>query len=209
MQSRDSRKLGGNVVKVEVDRSRRVDLKELADELMLMKLDGALPGEAPARADVYPLTLMESAILIRAFSRWMQFAGPDGVFVEGYHGRSLDLLAEEEIFAPQSTLVQVEWGRPAKYWRFLYQGTEFQKLQRQKILGDSIAQFPSGPVAEVIAQNTTELVAAGEPAVTRISGFSPRGFLCYDRLFLPIANETGEIYRFVTVSNPVVRVLDV
>ena len=196
------------VVAVIGRRAPKPSLAALAEDLWLGKSENPSPKRAPALATFYPLQFMESRTLILAFHRWMEIAGSDGVFVEGEHGCSDDLPDREpEIFAEFSTLVAVDRNLSPSQWPFLALGPGHKELREQKIIGKRVGGYPDPELQRVINQSYLDQVARGEPSVCRISGESLRGLNVFDRLWLPIADQDSRIVRFVTVVEPLSRIL--
>lgn len=190
-------------------RQRAPSLKRLSQELVLLRSEDPSPFMAPALAYIYPLALMRSWTLVTGFHRWMELAGPDGVYVEGVHGNSDELpRTEPDLFPDHSLMIEVKPGMPPATWRFVFIGQGFVETQRKKFLGDTVGSYPSREVRLVISQNYLELIARRQPAVARIDGPTLRGWNCYDRLWLPICLPDGSVSRFVTVTEPIVRLLD-
>lgn len=179
---------------------RAVSLRSLSEELFVVRSENPSGVVAPPRCDYYPLQFMESYKLIEAFHRWMQIAGEDGIFVEGKHGRSDDLPSDEPvIFADMSAMIACDLNIDPSKWPFLYSGLGYRKRQDAKIFGKQIGGYPDPQMQRCINQSYLELIVRRQPAVMRLSAQVLPGLNVYDRLWLPIADSTGRIIRFICV----------
>lgn len=189
--------------------SRRIEsLKTLAEDLLVTRAESGSPINAPALATIYPLQYMESMTLITAFYRWMEIAGDDGVFVDGVHGRSEELPEREpDIFSAFSALIAIDLEQSPSAWPFLHLGSGLRQLQRARIIGEGVGGYPDPGLQRAINQSYLEQIARGGPSVCRISGVALAGVNLFDRLWLPIADRDGQIIRFASVTEPILRIL--
>lgn len=195
------------IVKLTGTRHAQRSLSDLAEDLVIYCSETPATMVAPPRCDFYPLEIMESKTLIFAFYRWTRICAPNGIFYEGVNGHSDELpYNEPEIFADFSALIECDEATNPSTWPFIYSGPAYVRRQEKKILGKRVGGFPDPAMQQCINQSYLELIARREPAVMRMSAVILPGVNIYDRLWLPIADGTGRISRFVCVVQPITSI---
>lgn len=158
------------------------------------------PG-APAMAAGYPLQQLGHPSLIRTFLRWMEIAGPRGVFRLGVDGTEETIWTEPDIKQPRTMMVIVDDGPPAE-WYFARHTPGFAYYSHERFKPRQVKDMPAPSIVDAICADYEKLLRYGRPAVSRISGIGPTGFTAYDRLWLPLVEPGSDtICRFVTSSH--------
>ena len=147
----------------------------------------------------YPLEHLSHPELIGAFVRWMEIAGPGGLFRLGIDGTEETIWSEPLIQRQRAMMVIVDDG-PAEDWYFARTSAGFSFFSHEKFRPRQIKDMPARSLVQVTCEDYAKLLRYGRPAVCRISGIGPFGHGTYDRLWLPIADQFGKICRFVTLA---------
>jgi len=135
--------------------------------------------------------------LVRTLEAWQAKAGPDGVFRTSRPTPLTDL-AGTEILGVRSMLVTMTGTQPES-WLIAFYGRTLVDVTAAQYLGRRFSDLP-GTITDASLTTLREVLPEQRPAVHRITGIINGRTLTYDRLVLPVADRTGPVSRFITVS---------
>jgi len=156
------------------------------------------PG-APACAVRYSIDAVTAPDLVDALTAWHRMAGPDGLFRYNVDGSFADVAGDAQLLKPRSTIALIDAAEP-KDWSLLYCGAGFSFVSEHCLVGRRIGDLPSPGMLQATVESYRQLLPEARPAVHRLSGSMQGRDICYDRLWLPIADPAGEVRAFVTVA---------